>query len=170
MNTTRPPLDIVALMKQHGTWITATLRTEETPWAFAEKPAWINSSILQDSLMPDVRKLIASPDFISQTLSNPGLAQQKKQFQIAQQQPGIEGMAQVMKPHVLIAGNPHHGLTHGRKQLILGQRDDVIAGQAEEELARRAPEHQDVGRVGHGDRRHARHRREQRSRRDTVAA
>ncbi len=77
--------ELIALMKQHGAWITPTLSAEDAPWSFAEKPAWINSSILQDSIQPDLRKLLVSPEFIAQNMNNPQLPALRKQLLLSQQ-------------------------------------------------------------------------------------
>ena len=103
--------ELISLMKQHGTWITATLAAEEAPWVFAEKPAWMNTSILQDSLLPDVRTLLSSPAFVAQNLNDPTLTTKRKVLALAQQ-----NIAALVKGGVNVAFGTDSGANAGRVQ------------------------------------------------------
>ena len=71
------PVDkaLIDSMKQHGTWLVATLSREDALFAYVKTPAFASDPFFTRGVTPAVLKTITSPEFQKKAASDPNIRQ-----------------------------------------------------------------------------------------------
>jgi imidazolonepropionase-like amidohydrolase len=75
---------LIAEMKQHGTWYIPTFTVDESFFVYARHPEWMNTAFFKTAAGPAVTAMLNSPTYLAKVRDDPATAQHESDFETAQ--------------------------------------------------------------------------------------
>jgi imidazolonepropionase-like amidohydrolase len=76
---------LIAAMKQHGTWYIPTFTVDESFFIYARHPAWMDTAFFKTAAGPQVDAMLLSPAYVTKVNTDKATAQHEKDFATGQQ-------------------------------------------------------------------------------------